>query len=39
MENVSKGRDKRIVTVSSRMGSIEDNSSGGSYAYRSSKAS
>jgi NAD(P)-dependent dehydrogenase (short-subunit alcohol dehydrogenase family) len=38
MENVAKGRDKRIVTVTSRMGSIADNSSGGSYAYRSSKA-
>ena len=38
VENVAKGRDKRIVTVTSRMGSIEDNSSGGSYAYRSSKA-
>jgi NAD(P)-dependent dehydrogenase (short-subunit alcohol dehydrogenase family) len=36
--NVAKGRDKRIVTVTSRMGSIADNSSGGSYAYRSSKA-
>jgi NAD(P)-dependent dehydrogenase (short-subunit alcohol dehydrogenase family) len=38
VENVAKGRDKRIVTVTSRMGSIADNSSGGSYAYRSSKA-
>ena len=38
MENVAKGRDKRIVTVTSLMGSIADNSSGGSYAYRSSKA-
>ena len=38
VESVAKGRDKRIVTVTSRMGSIEDNSSGGSYAYRSSKA-
>ena len=38
VENVAKGRDKRIVTVTSLMGSIADNSSGGSYAYRSSKA-
>jgi len=38
IDNVAEGRDKRIVTVTSRMGSIADNSSGGSYAYRSSKA-
>ncbi len=38
VENVAKSRDRRIVTVTSRMGSIADNSSGGSYAYRSSKA-
>jgi NAD(P)-dependent dehydrogenase (short-subunit alcohol dehydrogenase family) len=38
VENVAKGGDKRIVTLTSRMGSIADNSSGGSYAYRSSKA-
>jgi NAD(P)-dependent dehydrogenase (short-subunit alcohol dehydrogenase family) len=38
VESVAKGRDKRIVTVTSLMGSIADNSSGGSYAYRSSKA-
>ena len=38
VDNVARGGDKRIVTVTSRMGSIEDNSSGGSYAYRSSKA-
>jgi NAD(P)-dependent dehydrogenase (short-subunit alcohol dehydrogenase family) len=36
--NVAKSRDKRIVTVTSGMGSIGDNTSGGSYAYRSSKA-
>ena len=36
--NVAKGGGKRIVTLTSRMGSIEDNTSGGSYAYRSSKA-
>lgn len=36
--NVEKGGGKRIVTITSRMGSIADNSSGGSYPYRSSKA-
>ena len=36
--NIAKGGGKRIVTLTSRMGSIADNSSGGSYAYRSSKA-
>src|SRR5262245_8789986 len=36
--NVEKGRGKKIVTITSGMGSIEDNGSGGSYAYRSSKA-
>ncbi|HET9843209.1 MAG TPA: SDR family oxidoreductase [Gammaproteobacteria bacterium] len=30
--------DKIIVNITSRMGSIEDNSSGGSYIYRASKA-
>jgi NAD(P)-dependent dehydrogenase (short-subunit alcohol dehydrogenase family) len=38
VENVAKGRDRRIVTLTSLMGSIADNASGGSYAYRSSKA-
>jgi NAD(P)-dependent dehydrogenase (short-subunit alcohol dehydrogenase family) len=38
VESVAKSRDKRIITVTSLMGSIADNSSGGSYAYRSSKA-
>ena len=36
--HVAKGKQKRIVTITSAMGSIGDNSSGGSYAYRSSKA-
>lgn len=36
--NVESGREKKIVTITSGMGSIEDNGSGGSYAYRSSKA-
>jgi NAD(P)-dependent dehydrogenase (short-subunit alcohol dehydrogenase family) len=38
LEHVSAGKDKKIVTITSGMGSIADNSSGGSYAYRSSKA-
>jgi len=38
VENVEQSRQKKIVTITSGMGSIQDNSSGGSYAYRSSKA-
>jgi NAD(P)-dependent dehydrogenase (short-subunit alcohol dehydrogenase family) len=38
VENVARGSDRRIVTVTSRMGSIADNASGGSYPYRASKA-
>ncbi len=38
LENVAQSRQKRIVTITSGMGSIEDNTSGGRYAYRSSKA-
>jgi NAD(P)-dependent dehydrogenase (short-subunit alcohol dehydrogenase family) len=38
VENVAQGREKKIVTITSGMGSIADNTSGGSYAYRSSKA-
>jgi NAD(P)-dependent dehydrogenase (short-subunit alcohol dehydrogenase family) len=33
-----KGKDKLIVNISSRMGSIADNDRGRSYAYRASKA-
>ena len=33
-----KGKEKRIAFLSSMMGSIADNSSGGSYLYRSAKA-
>ena len=36
--NVEKSGQKKVVTITSLMGSIEDNGSGGSYAYRSSKA-
>ncbi len=38
LDNVAQSRQKRIVTLTSGMGSIEDNTSGGRYAYRSSKA-
>ena len=38
LENVAKSRLKQIVTITSGMGSLADNTSGGSYAYRSSKA-
>lgn len=37
-ENVSRSQRKIIASVSSKMGSIADNMSGGSYLYRSSKA-
>ena len=36
--NLEKGRQKKLVAISSRMGSVGGNVSGGSYAYRSSKA-
>ena len=35
---VSRSEQKTIVTMTSKMGSIADNSGGGSYLYRSSKA-
>jgi NAD(P)-dependent dehydrogenase (short-subunit alcohol dehydrogenase family) len=38
LDHVAKSRDSKIVTITSGMGSIEDNTSGGRYAYRSSKA-
>jgi NAD(P)-dependent dehydrogenase (short-subunit alcohol dehydrogenase family) len=38
IDNVAPSDQKRIVTITSGMGSLEDNTSGGSYAYRSSKA-
>jgi NAD(P)-dependent dehydrogenase (short-subunit alcohol dehydrogenase family) len=38
LENVARSERKLIVTITSGMGSIGDNTSGGSYAYRSSKA-
>ncbi|MGZ8409720.1 MAG: SDR family oxidoreductase [Hyphomicrobium sp.] len=38
LDHLGRGRDKKIVTISSKMGSIADNTSGGVYIYRSSKA-
>ena len=38
LENVSQSQDKLIVAITSKMGSIGDDTSGGSYAYRGSKA-
>jgi NAD(P)-dependent dehydrogenase (short-subunit alcohol dehydrogenase family) len=38
VDNVAKSRERKIVTITSGMGSIADNTSGGSYAYRTSKA-
>lgn len=35
---ISRSKHKSIVTITSKMGSIADNGSGGSYLYRSSKA-
>lgn len=38
LPNLERGRGKKVVTITSKMGSIDDNGSGGSYAYRTSKA-
>lgn len=38
LPNIQAGNDKRIAFLSSKMGSIADNSSGGSYMYRTAKA-
>jgi len=38
VDNVAQSERKLIVTITSGMGSITDNSSGGAFAYRSSKA-
>lgn len=38
VEHVSRSEARKIVNVTSKMGSITDNTSGGRYAYRSSKA-
>lgn len=36
--HLQRSRNARVLSITSRMGSIADNSRGGSYAYRSSKA-
>lgn len=38
VDNVTSSQHKKMAVLSSKMGSIADNTSGGSYAYRSSKA-
>lgn len=38
IEQIARSQLKRIITITSQMGSVDDNSSGGSYLYRSSKA-
>ncbi len=38
MSHIAGSHLKKIVTLSSKMGSLDDNTSGGSYIYRSSKA-
>ena len=38
IDNLRKGQDKKLLYVTSKMGSIDDNKGGGSYVYRSSKA-
>ncbi len=37
-ENIISGNDKKIIFISSQMGSIDDNYSGGYYFYRTSKS-
>lgn len=36
-ENIAKSGLRKIINITSKMGSLSDNTSGGSYAYRSSK--
>ncbi len=38
LPNLRRGRDPKVVSITSLMGSIQDNESGGSYGYRMSKA-
>lgn len=38
LPHLRAGRERVVLQMTSRMGSIEDNTSGGSYAYRASKA-
>jgi NAD(P)-dependent dehydrogenase (short-subunit alcohol dehydrogenase family) len=38
LPNLREGQGKRVLNITSKMGSIGDNTSGGAYAYRTSKA-
>ncbi|WP_263082211.1 SDR family oxidoreductase [Endozoicomonas sp. Mp262] len=38
VDNVAASQERKVVLLTSKMGSISDNTSGGSYIYRSSKA-
>jgi NAD(P)-dependent dehydrogenase (short-subunit alcohol dehydrogenase family) len=38
VSNLERGAGKTVATISSKMGSLDDNTSGGCYLYRSSKA-
>lgn len=38
IKNLKLGQEKKLLYVTSKMGSIDDNKGGGSYVYRSSKA-
>lgn len=38
IDNLRVGSDKKLLYITSKMGSIDDNKGGGSYVYRSSKA-
>jgi len=38
IDNFSRGEGKKLVYITSKMGSIKDNQGGGSYVYRSSKS-
>ena len=38
IDNLRDGTDKKLIYITSKMGSIDDNKGGGSYVYRSSKA-
>jgi NAD(P)-dependent dehydrogenase (short-subunit alcohol dehydrogenase family) len=38
VDNVARGGEKKIITISSSMGSITDTGTGGHFAYRTSKA-
>jgi short-subunit dehydrogenase len=37
LPNVLQGLERKVISITSKMGSIDDNTSGGSYIYRSSK--